>query len=199
MAAEWRWDDMHCPPPRATGSRLHRPRGELCIKGLEHWMDQMWADPENQRRRAAAHVSTPPMKSTGGFDSLARKHQLKHGDYKNLSLALRRKQPPQELLFFFPSSSRHTCIALPQDQGEAEIGLNLFCTWENNQALVLHQLSVSDGYFCQAVREIRLLGLLTGPLSYVLLYLSCSIRGSRWNHLAFLRLKIISISISIFQ
>lgn len=41
MAAAWRWDGVDCPPPTATGSRLHRPRGELCINGLEHWMDQM--------------------------------------------------------------------------------------------------------------------------------------------------------------
>lgn len=80
----------------------------------------------------------------------------------NLSLAPRRKQPLQELLPPHPhphtrtlphALSQHTCALLPEDGEEAEMGRNLFCTWENNQVAVLHRLSVSDRYFCQAGNE----------------------------------------------
>lgn len=35
-AAPWSWDGVRRLPPAATESRLLRPRGELCIQGLEH-------------------------------------------------------------------------------------------------------------------------------------------------------------------
>lgn len=35
-AVTWRWDGVRRLPPAVTESRLHCPRGELCIKGLKH-------------------------------------------------------------------------------------------------------------------------------------------------------------------
>lgn len=58
--------------------------------------------------------------------------------------------------------------------------------------LVLHQLSVSDRYFCQARQEVRLLSLSHGPCHLGLLFYRCSIKGSQRNHPAFLWLKLVS-------
>lgn len=57
--------------------------------------------------------------------------------------------------------------------------------------LVLHQLSVSDRYFCQARQEVRLLSLSHGPCHWGLLFYRCSIKGSQRNHPAFLWLKLV--------
>lgn len=68
------------------------------------------------------------------------------------------------------------------------VGLNLFTTWEKNQILVhLHQLSVSDRYFCQAGQEIRLLNyrFSQGLRHFVLPFYRCSIKVSHCNHLSF--------------
>lgn len=57
---------------------------------------------------------------------------------------------------------------------------------------VLHQLSVSDRYFCQARQEVRLLSLSHGPCHLGLLFYRCSIKGSQRNHPAFVWLKLVS-------
>lgn len=104
----------------------------------------------------------------------------------NLSLAPRRRQPLQEL--FFSSLFSPLVSGCLRTEGKQR-GLYLFCTWENNQVLVLHQLSVSDRSFCQARQEVRLLSLSRGPCHLGLLFYRCSIKGSQRNHPAFLWLK----------
>lgn len=98
----WRWDAACRLPPAATGRRLHHPRGELSIKGLEHWIELMWAESEIHADAPPAHISAPLMKSTGGFEITGAETSIKTRRLSlNLSLALRKKQPLQEFLFCF--------------------------------------------------------------------------------------------------